>query len=179
MALDPRAYLGNPNAVDLVTLTQANPAGPRFRCHLLGDDTYTPGAAKWETLDRVHRMDVLEWTGSALATLVLPLRLDGYGVLPAAVSMSVEPQCDLLEAWTRPVTGVYPQRPPTITVDGPVRQPKYRPWWVITGLEWGEQIRGDDNVRIMQEVQVTLTEHLQGDVLAGSAAQARARAGIA
>lgn len=170
--------IGNTNAFDLVTLAQVSPPGPSQRCHLLGDDNLAGGDAQWDTLPRPRRTSVVEWTGSDLHTLTLPLMLDGFGVRPDGGDVSVEAACELLMSWRRPIAGTNPPRPPTIVVGGPVRQPSYRPWWIVTGLEWGEQIRGGDGQRIQQAVTVALLEHLQGQVLLGPAAAARARAGL-
>lgn len=173
------AYAGNVNAIDLITLRQINPTGPAFRCHLIGDDEPSGGNARWDTLERPGRTSTIEYTGADLHTLTLPLRLDGFSVLAGGTDATVEPQCAQLQTWRRPTPGA--SQPPALTLDGPLRQPPYRPWWVITDLEWGEQVRGDGPLagqRIMQEVRVTFLEHLQGEVLRGVTAQALAKAGL-
>jgi hypothetical protein len=179
------AYPGNPNAVDLVTLSQVIPAGPSFRCHLVGEDVLSEGEAKWEINDRPGRTDLPEWVGSGLHLLTLPLKLHGWGVLPGGGSISVQPQYERLLEWRRPLVDssgkTLSKIPPALTVAGPIRQLPYGARWYIERLDWGQGVYGEGalaGVLISQDFTLALREYVAGEVLRGSAAQARAKAGL-
>lgn len=185
MSVTTAAYPGNANAVDLVTLTQVEPAGPSFRCHLVGEDVLAEGEARWQLNERPGRTDLPEWMGSGLHTLTLPLKLHDWGTLPGGGSRSVKGAYDRLLEWRRPLVSangtVISRTPPALSVSGPIRGLPYAARWYIERLDWGEGVMGEGDlagVLVSQDFTLTLREYVAGEVLRGVAAQARAKAGL-
>lgn len=148
--------------------TRSGPPAVRFG--LLGDDALTGGVGGWEFLDRPRRTAAVEWVGTPGYQLVLPLVLDGTEVR-RGVDVSVEAQCRIVTAWGRPA-GDGP--PPVLTVAGPLRIATASRW-VLDDVEWGRQIRNRAGQRILQEVTLTLLQHVAASVIASPAGRARDR----
>jgi hypothetical protein len=162
---------------DLVTLNPIIPnmPGMTLRFHLAGDDGLSGGVGGWESVPRPRRRATAEWVGTEPYLLSLPLITTGVDARGRR-SVSVEPKLRKLVKLAQPTkrTG----EPPILLVRGPVRLPSPKMRWVITGFEWGEQMRGPGGRRIQQEVTVHLMEYVRGDLLRGPAAKVRARKGL-
>lgn len=161
---------------DLVTLKPVNPAGRQVRLHLAGDDAPGGGVGGWEVVARPRRRSTAEWVGVEPWTMTLPLITSGVDVRGPGRHVSVEPKIKDLVNLASPTRST--GEPPILLVAGPLRLPAPKMRWVITGLEWGTQMRRNRGDRIQQEVTVHLLEYVRGDVLRGPAAKARARKGL-
>lgn len=160
---------------DLVVLNPVNPNGKALRLHLAGDDALGGGVGGWEVVARPRRRSGVEWVGHEPWTLSLPLVTSGVDVRGNR-DVSVEAKIRQLVAMAQKTKKT--DEPPIIKVSGPIRLPSPRMRWVITGLEWGAQMRNKRGRRIQQEVTVHLLEHVRADILRGPAAAARARKGL-
>lgn len=157
------------NNFDLVTLTVWEPrTRERLRLHLVGDQTFTGGDARWQEVERPRKHTAVEWVGTDLHRMTLPLLFDG-----ADANTSVEGLCNTLARWQRPDRRT--DRPPLLKAAGPIRQPSYGCLWVIDKLVWApECIRKADGRRVQQACELTLLEYKAGEVTLGPAARARA-----
>lgn len=160
---------------NLVTLTPVEPAGEALRFHLVGDDDPAGGVGGWEVVARPRQRGAAEWTGVDPWTLTLPLVTTGLDVSPNR-NASVEAKCRALVVMAMRARAT--MRPPVLEVTGPVRVPFPGMRWVITGLEWGAQVRDHRQQRVQQHVTVHLLEYVTPQVLLGPAAAARARLGL-
>jgi hypothetical protein len=160
-------------ALDPVT---PNMPGMTLRFHLAGDDDLAGGVGGWESLPRPRRRAAAEWVGTEPYTLALPLITTGVDARGpgrhAVVERKIRRLIRLAQRTRR--TG----EPPLLLVRGPVRLPNPRIRWVITGFDWGAQMRNPAGRRIQQEVVVHLMEHVGADILRGPAAKVRARRGL-
>ena len=156
-----------------VVIKPVRPALPGIRFELDGDDVVTPGVGGWEQFQRPRRVAATEYVGTPLFELELPLLLTGLEVRPG-VNRPVEGLCKRLVRFGRPYakTG----QPAILAVRGDLLRVPARLRWVITGITWGEQIRGPGGRRQQQALTLTLLEHRAPVVVRGPAARARARA---
>lgn len=130
------------------------------------------GVGGWEDIDRPRNTSALGWVGTPAKTLTLPLALDGMEAVGVGIDRSVEPPCALVASWGLPArgTGV----PPILQVLGLVTvSPAER--WVVDGIDWGPYVVNRDNVRVQQNLTLTLKRYQAADVVLGPAAKARAK----
>jgi hypothetical protein len=162
---------------ELVTLDPVTPnmPGMTLRFHLAGDDGLGGGVGGWESVPRPRRRAGAEWVGIEPYLLSLPLVTTGVDVRRNR-DVQVEAKVRRLIRLAQPTrkTG----EPPILLVRGPIRLPAPRMRWVITGIEWGEQMRNKRGRRVQQAMTVHLMEYVRGDILRGPAAAARARKGL-
>lgn len=161
---------------DLVTLRPVTPTGKPLRLHLVGDDTLDGGVGGWEVVSRPRRRGTAEWVGVEPWTMTLPLVTSGVDTRGPGQHASVEAKIKRLVALATKTAKS--GEPPILVVAGPLRLPDPKMRWVITGFEWGAQMRDKRGRRIQQDVTVTLLEYVRGDILRGPAAKARARKGL-
>lgn len=162
-----------------VLIKPVRPASEGVRCDLIGEDQLTGGVAVWNTVDRPRRRAGVEWAGTSGYTYVLPLLIavpDGDqtvrpGDRVTHAGAAVEGDCRRLRSWASKATRKT-REPCVVRIAGPLRAPDATRW-VITGLEWGTQIRDSNGRRIQQAVTVTLTEWVQAEVKRSPAKHAR------
>jgi hypothetical protein len=148
-----------------------NPTGkqrPRLVLEQLGDDEVAGGGAVWTVTPRPFRTPMTSWEGTDALTWVLPLSFDAYDG-PGA--RSVERDIATLEAWRRPSDSS--DEPEILEVDAPLGRAPATRRWVITDVEWGEQLRNDAGHRVRQDIRLTLQEYLPGSIRKGPAAKSR------
>lgn len=133
---------------------------------LIGDDEIAGGDPVWTESERYGRNPMTTWEGTTAYRWTLPLSLDRFDE-----RRSVERQVATLEAWKTPADKQ--DQPPALIVDAPLGRGRATSRWVITSLEWGEQIRNDAGARIRQDVRVNLLEYEPGQVKKGPAAKSR------
>jgi hypothetical protein len=147
-----------------VWITPLDPPGSRpIGFGLLGDATtsvYTSGGYSWTVIDRPTSKPFLEFTSIALTQLDLPLMLDR-----ADAQDSVEADCDAVHGWRYKVPGK--REPARLRVTGPVDTARI-PEWVLFGVTWKAAQRRLDQVRVQQEVTLTLLEASRIDTTYGS-----------
>lgn len=136
---------------------------------LIGDDDLTGGDAIWSEQERYERTPMTTWEGTSLLRWTLPLSLDRFDE-----SRSVERWAATLEGWKQP--NDKQDQPPQIVVSAPLGRGPATTRWVITSLEWGDQVRNDAGARIRQDVRVSLLEYEPGNIRKGPAAKSRDKA---
>lgn len=171
---------------------QAWPLANLYTLALLGEGgaRITGGYAKYDLLPRTKRVAMTSYNGRTNYELTMDLIYDGWIThplrpqlpasfrgapkLPVGVSWSrpgtptagggvwIESQIKTLEnlAWPRPDTGV----PPSVRIYGPVPHTEVR--WLITDIEWGEDIQDKNTGRKMRQfVTVKLVEYSPAELL--------------
>jgi hypothetical protein len=132
-------------------IRQVVPSGRTLRCEYNPERiTVSGGVGGWSEVPRPKRTAAVEWDGSPLSKLDLPLVFDGSADL-----VSVEGEIDVLRDWGRP---------PRDGLEPPVLQVLYggldRYRWVLQDLTFGEEDRRFDGRRVYAEVGVQLLEHV-------------------
>jgi hypothetical protein len=114
------------------------------------------GYGRVEIVDRANRQSVTRWLGAGPVSISVPILLDGY-----RASRSVEGDIRALEQMAgRKGENVYEQR--VITCVGPGQLvPHDGLDFVITGLDWGDEIVSRDGLRTRQAATVTLTQWVE------------------
>jgi LysM repeat protein len=112
------------------------------------------GAGGWERRQRPKRTDALEWTGTPLASFPLELVFDGWP------DKLVEEPCRILEVWGKRQPGWH--QPATLQLLYGANSGRL---YVVDALDWGEELRSSDGLRVRQQVTVTLLEYAEGDVV--------------
>lgn len=140
----------------------------------------TGGYAEWEVISRPRRLGVTHWVGRSPFTMDLAIIFDGHKAFE-----SVETRCTNLEHLALPddKTGI----PPTVSIikrgpSGDVPHPTVPhsdiKEWVVTGIDWGDNIRDINGHRTRQHAVVKLLRYVAVDKIQVTAAQnARAKAG--
>lgn len=135
-----------------VTLRQTGKGGHTWTATLDGDDEVTGGVGGWDAEQAgKSKRPVMRWAGVQGYQITIPLTLD-----QTATNGSVESACRRLTQLGRPPKGRI--RPKPLRLAGLLRVPTHLSW-VITGIEWGEQIRRSDGRRTYQEISLTLSEY--------------------
>jgi hypothetical protein len=118
---------------------------------LLGHDAPSGGVGGWEAEQAgKKKRPVLRWAGRPGHEQTIVVMIDGFDT-----NTSVEATCRRLGSWGR---GRKDTPPPRLQVTGRYLRSPANVAWVITGLEWGDQIRRGDGRRIQQVVTLTLSE---------------------
>ena len=118
---------------------------------LVGDDGPGGGIGGWEGEQAgKQKKPVLRYAGRPGRTQQITLMFDGVDT-----GTVVESAVRQLETWG---AGRKNTQPPRLSVTGRLLRSPASVSWVITGLEYGEQIRRGDGRRIRQEVTVSLAE---------------------
>jgi hypothetical protein len=151
-----------------VIIRAAGSPNPRLILEQIGDDTVEGGVGGWEVIDRPTRESMTAWRNTPGLRWALPLSLDG-----ADAGRSVEGDVEQLIAWGQPDDAL--GEPPTLVVSARVGRAPSTARWVIDSIEWGEQIRNDANVRVRQDLTLTLLKYVPGKVLKGPAAKSRGK----
>lgn len=117
------------------------------------------GVGGWSEIGHVKRPSSVEFEGTPLRTLTVPLMLDGwtgnrFWARRDGARIDVEETCRILEALGRPPGG---------RVEPPVLQFVYGPHtplrWVLNGLDWGAELRNASARRVRAEVTLQLLEY--------------------
>lgn len=137
-----------------------------FEC-LLGEAgaRVTDGYGGWEAIDRPKQLPFTRWVGAPPYQMEMALVFDSL-----ATGGNVEHPIGLLERMAREPGGL--GEPPIVKVVGPLPRSSSVAW-VITGLDWGDALRGDDGLRVRQEVSVTLLQYTEPDGIKISVAKKR------
>lgn len=142
---------------------------PTVQLELIGDDELAGGNANWSTIDRYARTPMTKWEGTTATTWTLPLSFDGF-----EEGRSVERAIAVLDGWQQPDDT--DDEPAVLRVDAPLGRARATAKWVITNIEWGEQIRNSAGQRVRQDIRLTLLEHEPGQIKKGPAAKSRDKA---
>lgn len=119
-------------------------------CRTDEEPVFSGGYGGYEAVARPKKPDLTVYTGRRSFQLTLPMLLDGF-----IDRRSVE---DDIHDLNLLATGTVGQGPPPVTVDG-VRFPaRAGDTWAINDVIWGDAERRHDEVRIRQQVTVTLIE---------------------
>lgn len=145
---------------------------PLIVAEQIGDDTLDGGVGGWEALDRPGGPAITSWNGTPAVTWTIPMSLDGMHDNRDEV---IERECQLLDAWGKPQAG--DDRPPVLVVNARVGRAPATARWVIQSIEWGAQVRNDNDERIRQDVTLVLLEHNPGRVLKGPGQKSRDKGG--
>ena len=118
---------------------------------LVGDDSPGGGIGGWEGSQAgKKKRPAMRFTGRSARTQKVVLMLDGYDT-----NTPVESSVRQIESWAAGRKG---NRPPQVLVSGALLRSAKTVPWVITGVEYGEQIRRADGRRVRQELTVSFTE---------------------
>lgn len=154
-----------------VQITPVDGKGAGMQIDLVGEDTVGGGAGGWGELPRPRRTPAVEWLGTPLKTLTLPLLLDGTERRPG-VDRSIEPDIRTIIEWASKDDAL--GQPPVLQVRGPVATtPSHR--WVIQDIAWGPMIRDAREQRVQQYLNLTLWEYAEAEVLRGPARKWRGK----
>lgn len=155
----------------LVTLTPVDPRGKPLTVELTDRVQVSGGVGGWETSDRPRLTQVMEWAGTPLRTLAVPIGLSGMADAPGERDTDVETTMTQVEALGRPTKAT--GQPPVLTVAGPFRHLGLR--YVVVALEWDEDtyIAGAHGKRLQQFGILTLQQYVAADVLVTPTKKAR------
>lgn len=151
-----------------VRIHRAGDDKPTVQLELIGDDELEGGDGIWTTQDRYGRTPMTKWDGTTITTWTLPLSFDGFDQ-----GRNVERSIAVLDGWRRPSDG--DDEPAVLRVDAPLGRARATAKWVITGIEWGDQVRNDAGERIRQDIRLSLMEYEPGQVKKGPAAKSRGK----
>lgn len=155
-----------------IRISQVRPKGPAITV-LAGDGVATPsGDGGWQSTARPRRKGFVEFVGTSLIAMDVPIVLDGWS--DSNRGRSVEPDLRVLESMLRKRQGAYDE-PPVITIEG-ATVPHRQLNWVIATLTYGDMIRREsDGARVRQNLTLSVIEYVAPDVL-GSKPSAPKRA---
>lgn len=149
-----------------VTIKRVGTDAPTVELELIGDDELTGGDGVWTSTDRYARTPMTTWEGTTSLVWTLPLTFDEL-----ESGRSVERRIATIDSWRRPSDKS--DEPPVVRVDAPLGRAPANTRWVITSIEWGEQIRDGAGQRIRQDLRITFLEYEPGQVQKGPAAKSR------
>lgn len=159
--------------VPRVRIKPTRPAKSGIFFELDGDETITGGVGGWESLDRPRSSPAAAWVSTPPKQLEIPLALEGRDANGPGADRVVESDCRRIERWGLPTgkTG----EPDILRVDGLVRV-STASRWVIQDITWGEYVLLDyDDVRIYQQLTLTLLEYSEAELVRSPALKARKR----
>jgi nucleoid-associated protein YgaU len=114
-----------------LTITPYIPTGRPVTLGVHGQVQTAGGTSQWEEFSRPRRVAGLEYTGTSLRTLTVPLMLNGIDRPARGREASIESYVNWLEALARPTSTT--GEPPILRLRGPV------PWrsllWVVDDLQ--------------------------------------------
>lgn len=148
----------------LVTLTPVDPAGKPLSVELSDRAQVAGGVGGWDTIDRPRATQAVEYTGTPLRTLTLPIVLTGLAADGhVGPDVAIESGITKVEACSRRTAAT--GQPPIFTVAGPVRHLGLR--YVVSGVEWdNDTYQADDTgARTQQFGTLSLTQYAAATVL--------------
>jgi|SRR5215831_960970 len=116
-----------------------------------GAPKMTAGGGGWTTVDRPRRIGMTVWNGRDPYGMDVPVLFDGY-----IDSRSVEGDIAKLNQMQM---GAALNQPPTVMIDGQVPVKGIR--WVITGIDWGDNVYWDAAGRQRQDAVVHLLQYVK------------------
>jgi hypothetical protein len=151
--------------------------------------TVDDGYGGWETIDRPHDKQLLNWKGRSAAIMTLAIVLDGFATggeklvpppgsyggkvthIRVKQSQSVEADVRQLEKFAQPTLNKHNQiigPPIAIKVNGGGALPHdidnaSHLRWVIQSIDWGDALWDDNGDRIRQAATLTLWEWVEPD----------------
>lgn len=138
-------------------LHQVRPPGPVLTFQINPESVVRRGGVGgWRIYDRPRRAAALEWGGQPVEEIAFTLTFDGW-----EQEVSVEAELELLEAMGRPVAPGEP--PPELRLAyGPIGTGDET--WVLTELDYGDELRNAALERIRADVGVTLVRYEKAGV---------------
>jgi hypothetical protein len=115
----------------------------------------TGGGGGWSIEARPRRVGLTIWKGRDPYTMDVPVLFDGW--------MDDNSQENEISVLNQMQMGGDLKEPPTVTIEGAVPVKGIR--WVISGIDWGDQVIYDDNSRYRQDAVVHLTQYNPEDRL--------------
>jgi hypothetical protein len=152
--------------VSEVTIRRVGTDAPTLTLELLGSDELSGGDGVWTSSERYARTPMTTWEGTTSLVWTLPLSLDSFDD-----GRSVERRIATLDSWRRPSDSS--EKPPVLRVDAPLGRAPANTRWVITSIEWGDEIRDASGQRIRQDLRITFLEYEPGQIAKGPAAKSR------
>lgn len=111
---------------------------------------------RWNVINRPRRTSFTTWDGSDLYTMDVPIFFDGWDT-----TRSMEDAISILNQMRIPPTDNSP--PPTVRVEGAL--PVKNALWVITGIDFEDEIWHENGYRLRQYATVHLLQFNQADQL--------------
>jgi hypothetical protein len=142
-------------------LRQFRPPGVTLRFHADPEQlARATGAGGWSRVPHPKRTESIEWEGTPLASFPLALRFDGWP------DRLVEEPCRILEVWGKRQPGWH--QPSVLQLIYGANSTRL---YVIEDIEWGEELRREDGLRVRQDVTVTLLEYAEAELVLRPAQQ--------
>lgn len=120
-----------------------------------GAPRMTGGGGGWAVEARPKRVGLTLWNGRDPYSMDVPVLFDGWA--------DNEPQENAISILNQMQMGGDFREPPTVTITGSVPIKNAR--WVITGIDWGDNVIWDGNHRLRQDAVVHLTQYNPEDRL--------------